>query len=597
MKVTDNPGVSLLVGFEPMWTKRDLGFCGFCAYSLAITMFGLLLNGAVAMAMPLFSGITSIEAGTLQADGSQLIRFSADLPFQYQTQVLDDNTVVLRLYNARLGQALVTPEGAINVLAGGAIESAKLRSTPTPAGTSSNFQELIFSGAGLGRLKLKIMGGEALPVKVALPQPQVPSSSERLAVAPTRLSSAKATSVVPVSQAVAKAGAKGKPAKPGVANALSHLDALKKELKTSKPVVDGSGFDKLMGQPVAMMATTPESPAPVESRGPQIASVRNLAGGIPPAMARPMAQPQAESKVASKAASRLEANNESDIEPGAASSAEPVFPAAPLATVTPEAAAVGDSVPPEPAYQVLTPLPRYQGGAAPIQAMTTDADGKPILIRPKNQPITEFNIPQAPESFNVLFQSEGSPARQRVASLMADSLKAYQAKQYAKALSLIQQALQIQTDNADLYAALADIQTQLAQKQEAVKAYARAYQYNPQQYGQPYAQALVLAGQREKAIGVLKAVYGKNPNQAGVAYMLGTLYEELGQTEEALPYLKQAAELHPGSADIQYNLGLAYELSGDNLLAERHYQRALRLDASAADAQKALDRVRAASRD
>ncbi|WP_303675172.1 tetratricopeptide repeat protein [Vampirovibrio chlorellavorus] len=515
--------------------------------------------------MPLFSGITGIEAGALQADGSQLIRFSADLPFQYQTQVLDANNVVLRIYNARLGQALLTQEGAINVLAGGAIESARLRSAaPTAAGTASNFQELVFSGAGLGRLKLKIMGGEALPVKVTLPQTKSQSVPERLAAARTRPSVNATGRVAPVGQPVAK----GKPFNPGVGRSLSHLDALKKELKTSKSAVDGSGFDKMMGQPLAMMAVAPEIPAPVESRGPQIASVTSLAGGMPQATAGPVA--------------RLAEKSVPPVAP------EPVEAGAPLSS---------EEAYPEPAYQALTPLPRYQGGAAPIQAMTTDANGKPILIRPKNQPIPEFSINQSPESFNVLFQAEGTPAQQRVANLMAESLKVYHARQYAKALPLIQQALQLQSDNADLYAALAEIQGQLAQKQEAAKAYARAYHYNPQQYGQPYAQALVLVGQRGKAIEVLTALYGKNPNQAGVAYMLGTLYEELGQTEQALPFLKQAAELHPGSADIQYNLGLAYELSGDNLLAERHYQRALRLDASAADAQKALTRVRAASRE
>ncbi len=571
MKVSDNLGVSPVVGFEPMWTKRDFGFCGFCGYSVAIACLGLLLNSAVGMAMPLFAGITGIEAGQLQADGSQVIRFSADLPFQYQTQALDDDHVVLRLYNARLGQALLTPEGAINVLAGGAVQSARLRSGKSrstqsqsaqgEASPSPDFQELIFAGAGLGRIKLKIIGGEALPVKVTLPKPKSQPSAAKLASAATSLP-AKDSGVVSSS----KPSVKRKSSETQMAQSLSNLNTLKKEVRTGKPTADGSGFDKLMGQPVAMMATLAEAPAPPSvPRGPQITSVRRLAGGTPQTIAMPAPPPMVEAAP-----------------PAMAVAAEP-------ADVSPP--------PPEPSYQILTPLPRYQGGAAPIQAMTTDADGNPIIIRPKNQPILEFNTPQAPESFNVLFQSEGSPAQQRVATLMADSLKAYQAKQYAKALPLIQQALQLQSENADLYAALAEIQGQLAQKQEAMKAYARAYQYNPQQYGQPYAQALVLVGQRGKAIEVLKGLYGKDPNQAGLAYMLGTLYEELGQTEKALPYLKQAAELHPGSADIQYNLGLAYELAGDNLLAERHYQRALSLDASAADVQKALARVRAVSRE
>lgn len=560
-----------------MWTKRDFGFCGFFAYSVAISALGLLLNGAVVLAMPLFSGISGIEVGTLQADGSQLIRFSTDLPFQYQTQVLDDNTVVLRLYNVRLGQALVSPEGTINVLAGGAIESAKLRPAATArtassgVSPSSSFQELVFSGSGLGRLKLKIIGGEALPVKVTVPRAKAQPDIAQRTTPDARLS-AKGTGTA--TSVVTKAAAQRRVAKTQMNPSLSNLSKLKKNAEAEKPTVNGLAFDKVLAQPVAMMATAPEEHSPkvhssAESRGPQITSVRKLAGLAPPVISSPVSPSVVEASPA----------------------IAPAMPASAEAT-PPEA-----SLPPEPAYQMLTPLPRYQGGAAPIQAMTTGADGKPIIIRPKNQPIPEFEINQSPESFNVLFQSEGSPTQQRLASLMADSLKAYQAKQYAKALGLIQQALQIQTDNADLYAALAEIQTQLAQKQEAVKAYARAYQHNPQQYGQPYAQALVLAGQRTKAIEVLKGLYGKNPHQAGVAYMLGTLYEELGQTEQALPYLKQAAELHPGSADIQYNLGLAYELAGDSLLAERHYQRALSLDASATDVQKALARIRAASRD
>ncbi len=242
---------------------------------------------------------------------------------------------------------------------------------------------------------------------------------------------------------------------------------------------------------------------------------------------------------------------------------------------------------------VIQLMPRYTGGAKPIQAMTTDNQGHPVLIQPKSEPIPEFGIGgSTPDGgYNALLQAEPD-SRNSVNQYMSDALGAYRAKAYPLALKQVQKALLLDAHNPDLLAALAEIQLKLGQASLAQENYHQAQILSPEKYGIRYAQLLSLNGSPEAAIQVLKALHRENPKQPQVAYLLGTLYEDQGQTTLALQYLHQAAQLHPASADIQYNLGLAYELSGDRLRAEKHYRQALNLHPAAPDVSKALARVR-----
>ena len=242
---------------------------------------------------------------------------------------------------------------------------------------------------------------------------------------------------------------------------------------------------------------------------------------------------------------------------------------------------------------IIQGMPRYTGGARPIQAMTTDNQGHPVLISPKNEPIPEFGVTNARQDggYNALFQAEPDD-RQSVNQYMSDALGAYRAKAYPLALKQVQKALLLDANNPDLLAALAEIQLKLGQASGAEQSYQKAQALSPEKYGMRYAQLLILNGNRPAAISVLEALYRQNPRQPQVAYLLGTSYEDLGQTSMALQYLQQAAQLHPASADIQFNLGLAYELSGDRLQAEKHYRQALSLHPSAPEVSKALARVR-----
>lgn len=520
-------------GIQLVWNCVGLSRFWITASLACVT---LQLASSLALGNPLFAGVTGIEAGALLPDGTQMLSFQSDLPFQYQMQVQDRNHVILRLYQVRLADNLLTPEGGVNLLTGGVIESASLKKSGV-----KEYQEIVLTGSGLGEKKLKIQGATELPLSISnLSQAVVNKPVNR---------------VEPV-----KAGEKS----------IKKLENLAQVQDSQSAKKASKAFQKLTQEPLAMMAVVTENSR--SGQGPQIASVTNVTGS-PSGQSRPM----------------IIENPSRSMTPVSTSAQMAPSPVKPI----PEPQALESEDAPEPAYQVLTPLPRYQGGAAPIQAMTTDSQGKPVLLRPKNQAIPEFAIETDGDGYNALFQAESEGVQQKVTRLMADALTAYRGKQYSQALSQIQQALKLDADNADLYAALAEIQIKLNQLPQSVETYRKAAEKAEAKYGQRYAQTLVLAGKRLDAIQVLKKMNERDSKQVQVAYMLGTLYEEMGQTAEALPYLKQAAALHPASADIQYNLGLAYELTGDRLQAEKHYQQALSLNSNAKDAKQALIRVKA----
>lgn len=536
-------------GFQPEWRGRLFGPKSIV---LGVAWLALALGCPLGLANPLFAGVTGLEAATTQSGDTQSLIFLSDLPFQYQTQIQDANHVILRLYNARLADSLVNPEGSVNFLPGGSIESARLRKPDPKSVASGDYQEIILSGSGLGKKKLKITGASEMPLPLAKSVANLAEPFQVKRLEPTDLPSRPAP--FKTSQSLTN---------------LARVEARQNNQQTNRK--PEKAFRKLVQEPVAMMAVSDAKPATSANDGPQIASVTDVAGRRPASGLPMMVE---------------------NIPRYAPPSYQPVQEAEPGVLSEPEAKRVEAGEAPEPSYQVLTSLPRYQGGAAPIRAMTTDQNGKAVLVRPRNQAIPEFFIASGNDGYNTLFQAEGESSAQKVSRLMAEALKSYQENQFKQALEAIQQALLLDNDNADLYAALAEIQIKLNQPRQASESYAKAFGRMAEKYGQRYAQVLVLSGQRQQAIELLKKIEGQNANQADVAYMLGTLYEEMGQTTEALPYLKQAAQLHPASADIQYNLGLAYELSGDRLLAERHYQKALSLNNSAVDARKALARVR-----
>jgi Flp pilus assembly protein TadD len=528
-------------------------------FLLSLSLSCFLFCHTAAMAQTMFSGITSIDARPVQDPGVrqdpnvQILRFEADLPFQYQKQVLDIDTIRLRIYNARLTNRLLTPEGSINLLAGGFIQTANLKAFDRHSAQAEPVQELILHGPGLGQKVLKVVGAE-----------------ERLA---PRTPTAKASSLM---------------------MARTSVSSVRHQRVATRKVFHSGNFKNLQEL------------------------TKN--GGV----IRDDVHPAAASESIQKIYERPEiankpANVQSRIDPDGIN-AHPVMSAVPASTENMALAAVLDDTvsgrKPEPAdaeplnasaknedlepdNTPMTAMPRYTGGAKPIQAITTDNKGYPVLIQPKSQVIPEFSVGKANGGYNTLFQADMASdsrsdysGKQGISLALRDASMAFKANQYDLALKQIQKGLVLDANNADLLAALAEIQLKQGQTAMAQQNYQRAEARAHTKYGLRYAQVLTLTGQRKEAIQLLEGLYQQNPKQEQVAYMLGTLHEELGETGPALTYLQQAAQLHPGSADIQYNLGLAYELSGDREQAEKHYHQAAGLNATAPDVTKALARLR-----
>lgn|GEM_PF-2732325 len=552
-------------------------FKGLLVPAASVALLAVGCCGSVSWAASMFVGVTGIETRALAGNNTQAIEFQSDLPFQYQMQVLDKNRVVLRLYNARIASNLITPEGGINLLAAGAVQSAMLNGVSTKTRQTDEYQEIIFTGPNLGLKNIRVVGPTELTF---LP------------------SSAKAMLAV-VNEAPAKQAGAGKSpspqAKPAFKTPAARIEI--DETSTNSNNKQNTKPDTKATVPVRFMdmeesraqeSITPATFRPsasqagnmrikIDSSGPQIESVTN-SPSLPPAyqrkpsvMAGPAYQVQQDSQ-------RIRAESTVSTQVNSMPSSGVVQPAAP----------------PEPGYQVVMAMPRYQGGAAPIQAVTLDERGKPVIIHPKNAPIADDAVASISGPFNNLFQAESDQLDEagQVGSLMESALSYYKQNRFDQALIQVQQALRLDADNADLHAALGEIQLKLNQPALATQAFQKAADLAPSKYGQRYAEALVSAGKKTEAVQVLEKLYRQDSKQAQVAYMLGTLHEEMGHTPQALSFLKQAAQLHPASADIQYNLGLAYELTGDREQAERHYRQALTLNPGAKDIGKALQRVR-----
>lgn len=225
---------------------------------------------------------------------------------------------------------------------------------------------------------------------------------------------------------------------------------------------------------------------------------------------------------------------------------------------------------------------------SPIQAITIDEDGNPIKLVPKNVPIGLIDLNPLQNVYTALSQADPETAAER---FMQRATTAYQQGHFAEAEQAMQEAIKLEPGNDDLLMALADVQIKQNRLPEAAVTYRKAMAQNPGQYEDTYAALLIRSGQRKQATEFLENTLQRNPQNAKVAYILGTLHEESGETQTAISYLQQAAELSPQSADILYNLGLAYEFIGDLPQAKAQYQKAQNLNPQASDIASALQRV------
>ena len=241
------------------------------------------------------------------------------------------------------------------------------------------------------------------------------------------------------------------------------------------------------------------------------------------------------------------------------------------------------------AYQMAKALPRYEGGSPPIQFTVSGygANSQQVYTLPSGN--------AGPNNDPAIAALAYGNSDEQVNVLMKKSLDNFKTGNYSDARTQVERALKLDDQNAELYAALSEIELKQNRFEEAEQAYSKAVALDAKKSGPRYAQILILAGDRGKAMNLLKDM-AKDPavndtDKSKVHYMLGTLYQENGEMLEAIGHLQAAARLSPKNADIQYNLGLAYEFQGDLQQAKTHYNKAVQLNPKAEDAKKALART------
>ncbi len=142
-----------------------------------------------------------------------------------------------------------------------------------------------------------------------------------------------------------------------------------------------------------------------------------------------------------------------------------------------------------------------------------------------------------------------------------------------------------------------DLEESGAPMSEAVAAYKKAVELNPNAAG-----ALVNLGTihyhlrkfKESADYYQKAI-DVDPRYALAHFNLGNLYDEQGQTEKAFEHYEMALKLSPDYADAHYNVALLCEQTGEFLKATKHWKAYLKVDGSsswASIARKQLEKLR-----
>jgi tetratricopeptide (TPR) repeat protein len=117
-------------------------------------------------------------------------------------------------------------------------------------------------------------------------------------------------------------------------------------------------------------------------------------------------------------------------------------------------------------------------------------------------------------------------------------------------------------------------------KAEAIEAYDRALQANPQKVD-----ALLNCGtlhyeggNLEKASEYFQRALALDGENALAHFNLGSVLDEVGELEASRQHLRQAVRLHPSYPDAHYNLAFVCEKLGAYAEAQQHWQAYIRLD-------------------
>ena len=168
----------------------------------------------------------------------------------------------------------------------------------------------------------------------------------------------------------------------------------------------------------------------------------------------------------------------------------------------------------------------------------------------------------------------------------------YQEHNYQKAISVFQEIVKITPRNAEAWRCLGAANAGLGQRQEAIAAYQKAIDINPD--SETYV-ALGLqydaAGRVEEEIEAFQRGIRINPGNVDAYDYLAHTYNRLGRYDEALKLAKQAISIRPDDAEALLVLGASLAATSQYEAGLEAVQRAIKLNPNNANAYSILGSI------
>jgi tetratricopeptide (TPR) repeat protein len=220
-------------------------------------------------------------------------------------------------------------------------------------------------------------------------------------------------------------------------------------------------------------------------------------------------------------------------------------------------------------------------------AKTNDDTAKPSVpladsfrpVIPANSPPAAPAITNAPLPVRTGHSIKELPPG--AGALMADAMRAMDARDYARAEATYREILRQDENNVYVLAYLAQTQLAAGQLEDGEKTVLKAVKLDPQDAGSLYLMGILRFRQQrlDDALEALNASAKYNPTNSGTQTYLGCVLEEKGQHAQAETTLRRALELDPKEPDAHYYLAVVYASENPPFLAlgQWHYDRAVAL--------------------
>ncbi len=213
----------------------------------------------------------------------------------------------------------------------------------------------------------------------------------------------------------------------------------------------------------------------------------------------------------------------------------------------------------------LTPTPRYEGPPPPWATLSATYTPTPLYVSTPHQVIEAYSI----------------------------AMRAYQSKDWEKAIEFFEQAIDNEPQSPDLYYYLGEIYRNMDSPNQAQAAYQDALNANGRFAPAYFARAKLAIDEQkyEQALSDLNKALEYDPDYGEVYLSLANLQIVLEQYDKAEDNLVKAEQLMPGSPEISLAQGRAALAQGDARNAIRFAQQASERDLTNLDAYLLLGKA------